>query len=72
MNKRIIALLCAMVMLVSAVPSVSANDALYGQFKNASISEIRDLFFNNFGEFTIGQSGTTYSNFCYTKGKKEI
>lgn len=62
MKKKIIAFLCAMVMLVAASVPVFANDTLYGNFKNASISEIRDLFFNNYGEFTISTNGITYSN----------
>ena len=61
MKKKIIAFLCAMVMMVSALPTVFANDSLYNQFKDASISDIRDLFINNFSQFTIGTNGTTYS-----------
>ena len=44
MNKRIISLLCAMVMLLSSAPGALADDSLYNLFKNASRSELRDLF----------------------------
>ena len=64
MKKKIISFVCAVVMIiVSAEPIFAAGqETLYTQFKNASLTELRDLFINNFSSFDISEDGNSYND----------
>ena len=56
MKKKIISILCALVMTIASAEPIFASDALYTQFKNASISGIKKLFTDNISSFGIDAS----------------
>lgn len=68
MKKRIISILCALVMSVSMAEPIFAADTndLYTQFKNTEINKLRKLFTDNFSSFDIGSSTG------YTESQKSL
>lgn len=64
MKKKIMSFVCALVMIIAAAEPAFAADSetLYTQFKNASLTELRNCFIDNFGSFDVSHDGNTYTD----------
>jgi len=62
MKKKIISILCALVMTFSIAEPIFANNDLYSKFKSTEITGLRDLFVGNFSSFDISKDGNSYND----------
>lgn len=65
MKKKIISILCALVMTIASVEPVFAADeaTLYNNFKNATRSTVNDLFKNNYRAFSAASTDFEYKDY---------